>query len=133
MSKTGEDVLDAIVEREVEAEMLVDRVTGRLDVTKTALRKLTRRVYLLRMAGKLTKSEARKLFVREYAKLAVREYAHDIAEVKRITDESLEREYSAIEKLTAAGRRLSSLPILKTSAIRERLEERRAEVKGDAA
>jgi hypothetical protein len=109
MSKasTGEAVLDAIIDQELEAAELIEATINRLDVTKKRLRSLARRIYKLRTEGKMGKREARNAFVEGFVFLALAEYAHDVPKLKAMTDKHLVRQYEAIRGM--GDRRLGTL------------------------
>lgn len=100
-------------------DALASRLEGR---TRQRLRVLARRIYLLRVKGRVTKREARKLFIRGYVALAMAEYAQDVAALKKMTDEHLVAQVRAVKE---TGERLRSLPHVRKADIKARYGERR--------
>jgi hypothetical protein len=118
-----EPVIDEIIEQELETIEHLEKVLGRLDVSAQRLRVLARRVYVLRTKGKLTKREARKMFVKGFVLLSIAEWAHDVPKVKALTDKHMQAQLDAVEKL---DKPLSSLRPIRDIEIKSRLEDRRA-------
>jgi hypothetical protein len=122
------EVYHSIIDQELEVADLLEQQVGRLeDKTQARIRRLARKVYRLRVAGELTASEARKLFVQGFTLAMLAEYAHDIPKVKGIVDESLVRQVKAVKALDVPVRKLQ--PITEVH-IKARATERAAKREG---
>jgi len=125
--KAARAVYDAIIDQELDAARLLEEQVGRLDVSQGRIRKLARTIYRMRLNGELGKREARNLFIEGFTLALLLEYAHDVPEVKRIVDASLETQVKAVRALDVPVRRLSPI---RNVDIKARATAREAEAAG---
>ena len=107
--KAARAVYDAIIDQEIDTARLLEEQVGRLDVTKGRLQRLARKIFKLRVAGELTRGEARRMFVEGFVLSLLAEYAHDAPVVKRIVDAGLARQVSAVKALDVPVRALKPI------------------------
>lgn len=121
---TGHRLLDAVLEAEVEADALLEKQVGRLDVTKGKLKKLARRIHDLRVAGKLGKAEAKQMFRTGFVALMLEEYVFDLPSLVAMTDRHLKSQVEALRETGSKGLR----PIRKEE-VKQRASEKAKEGK----
>lgn len=133
MARTPEhkDVVDTIIDHDLDVKRLVEQVTAEADTAAKQLTAAAKRIFDLRLKGKLGAEAAKKLLRDARKAILLAHFANHVGELKKTVDANMDRQIAAVKKLGRPVRELA--PVRKADLLAREIEKQAPKKEGDDA
>lgn len=122
-------VVDSIIDHDLDVRRLVDQVVkGGADTAAKQLIAVARKVFDLRLSGKLGAEAAKKLLRDARKAVLLAQFSKHAGEIQQVVDRNMDAQISAVRKL---GRPLRELAPVRKADVLARELEKQAPAKGE--